>query len=268
MKKRYLLIGLIVFCLFNVNVNASNKTFDRTEADLLLPEWVKVTDSNKEEILSTPSVDSSEKIYDFADLVSDGEESKLYSYAMEYINHTNYDLVIVTTSDLKDKKIRDYAYNFYDYNSFERNGIILTIYKKDNVSSLYIGLTRYGEDSKIEDIYTNAYIKGMADYLKEKTNSKEYYQGMNDFIKLAIGIYDIQTNNNGNYRVGADGKLVKNIYWIDYLVISLAITSIVVVVLLYINSINNKKAITKDYLNKSTLIVNKVSDDSIDEPEK
>ena len=30
----------------------------------------------------------------------------------------------------------------------------------------------------------------------------------------------------------------------------------------------NKKTITKDYLNKSTLIVNKVSDDSIDEPEK
>ena len=33
-------------------------------------------------------------------------------------------------------------------------------------------------------------------------------------------------------------------------------------------AVNNKKAITKDYLNKSTLIVNKVSDDSIDEPEK
>ena len=108
----------------------------------------------------------------------------------------------------------------------------------------------------------------MADYLKDKFNNKDYYQGFNDFIKLGIGIYDIQTSNNGNYRVGADGRLIKNIYWVDYLVISLAITSIIVVILIYINSINNKKVIAKDYLNKSTLIVNKVSEEGIDEPEK
>lgn len=269
MKKRYLLIGLIIFCLFNINVNASTKTFDRTtDTNLLLPTWLQGEEVDKEAVLNTKAVDASEKIYDFANIINDSDESKLYSYIMEYKAHTNYDLVIVTTDDLSNKKLMNYTYDFYDYNSFERNGIIMSIYKKGNTNNMYIGLTKFGEDSEINDIYTKAYIKGMADYLKDKINDGDYYQACNDFIKLGIGIYDIQTNNNGNYRVGADGKLIKNIYWLDYLVVSLAITSILVVVLIYINSINNKKAITKDYLNKSTLIVNKVSEEGIDEPEK
>ena len=268
MKKRYLLISLIVFCLFNLNVNASTKTFERTESNLLLPTWLQGEEVNKDAVLKTKAVDASEKIYDFADYVSDGDEVKLFSYAKEYSAHTKYDLVILTTDNIEGMDPFDYMYNFYDYNSFERNGIIMMVYKNGNDSDVYIGTTKYGDDSKIEDIYTRAYIKGMVDYLKDKFKGSNYYQGFNDFIKLGIGIYDIQTNNNGNYRVGSNGELVKNIYWLDYLVVSLAITSIVVVVLLYVNSINNKKVIVKDYLDKSTLIVNKVSEESIDEPEK
>ncbi len=268
MKKRYLLIGLIVFCLFNVNVNASTKTLTRTETDLLLPTWLQGEEVDKEAVLKTKAVDASEKIYDFAEYINDEDETKLYSYAMEYKSHTSYDLVILTTDNLDGKKPFDYMYNFYDYNSFERNGIIMMVYKNGNNNDVYIGTTKFGDDSKIEEIYTQAYIKGMVDYLKDKFKNNVKYQGFNDFIKLSMGIYDIQTNSNGNYRVDENGELVKNIYWLDYLVISLAITSIVVVVLLYMNGINNKKAIVKDYLDKSTLVVNKVSEESIDSPEK
>ncbi len=268
MKKRYLLIGLIVFCLFNLNVNASTKTFERTEANLLLPTWLQGEEVDKEAVLKTKAVDASEKIYDFVDYISDGDEVKLFSYAREYSTHTKYDLVILTVDNIDGMDPFDYMYNFYDYNSFERNGIIMMVYKNGNNNDVYIGTTKYGDDSQIEKIYTRAYIKGMVDYLKDKFKGNNYYQGFNDFIKLGIGIYDIQTNSNGNYRVGSNGELVRNVYWLDYLVVSLAITSITVVVLLYINGINNKKTIVKDYLDKSTLIVNKVSEESIDEPEK
>ena len=268
MKKRYLLLGLILFCLFNLNVNASTKTNERTESNLLLPTWLQGEEIDKTAVLNTKAVDANEKIYDFADYITDQDEAKLYSYIMEYKTHTGYDLVLLTTDNLDGKKPFDYMYNFYDYNSFDRNGIIMLVYKNKYKSSIYIGTTKFGDDSKIEEVYTKAYIKGMVDYLKDLFNNKEYYKGFNDFIKLGIGIYDIQMNNNGNYRVDADGKLVKNIYWVDYLVLSLAITSIIVVVLLYLNSINNKKVIVKDYLNKSTLIVNKVSEEGMDEPEK
>lgn len=263
--KKYFIFGLIIFCLFNINVNASTKTFERSESNLLLPEWVEIDKVDKSVVLNTLAVDPNEKIYDFADCLNDGEEVKLYTYAKEYIDHTKYDIVILTTNDLKGNDIRNYTYNFYDYNSFGRNGIIITVYKHDNKNEIYIATTKYGNDSKIEDIYTGGYIKGMADYLKELFDKSNYYEGCNDFIKLGIGIYDLQTNDIGNYRVNAKGELVKNIYWLDYLVISLAITSIVIVVLIYMSG-NNKKAVEKDYLNKSTVVVNKVSEEMIDEP--
>ena len=264
MNKRYLILGLIIFNIFILNVNASTKTFERTESNLLLPSWIDASKVDKNAVLKTKAVDASEKIYDFAEYINDTDEVKLYNFAKEYFNHTKYDIVILTIDNLDEKNPFDYMYNFYDYNSFERNGIIMMVYKNE----VYIGTTKYGEDSQIEKIYTKAYIRAMVSYLKDKINSKEYYQGAYDFIKLGKGIYDIQTNNNGNFRVNAKGELVKNIYWFDYLVISFAITSISVVVLLYVNGLNNKKSISKDYLNKSTLIVNKISDEIIDNPEK
>ena len=266
--KKYLLIGLFIFGLFNIDVNASTKTFERTESNLLLPSWVRTEDVRKDVVLKTYAVDPNEKIYDFAEYINDGDELKLYSYAKEYIDHTSYDIVILTVKDLNGLEPLDYMYNFYDYNSFGRNGIILMIYRNGNNNEVYVGTTKYGEDSKIEEIYTRAYIKGIVDHLRNRFKTNDYYQGFHDFIKLGIGIYDIQTNDNGNYRVNANGELVKNVYWLDYLVISIAITSIVVVVLIYINSLNAKKSITKDYLNKSTLVVNKVSEEIVDDIEK
>lgn len=266
--KKYLLIGLFIFCLFNIDVNASTKTFTRTEDNLLLPSWVKTDEVRKDVVLKTPAVDPNEKIYDFAEYISDGDELKLYTYAKEYVSHTNYDIVILTVKDLNGMEPLDYMYNFYDYNSFDRNGIILMVYKNGSNNEVYIGTTKYGSDSKIEAIYTRAYIKGMVDHIKGRFKTNSYYEGFHDFIKLGIGIYDIQTNDNGNYRVNQNGELVKNIYWLDYLIISIAITSIVVVVLIYINSLKTKKNIVKDYLNKSTLVVNKVSEEVVDNIEK
>ena len=113
MKKRYLLIGLIVFCLFNINVNASTKTFERNESNnYLLPTWLQGEEVNKEVVLKTKAVDASEKIYDFADYISDGDEVKLFSYAREYSAHTKYDLIIFTTDSIDGMDPFDYMYNF------------------------------------------------------------------------------------------------------------------------------------------------------------
>ena len=45
--KKYFIFGLIIFCLFNINVNASTKTFERSESNLLLPEWVEIDKVDK-----------------------------------------------------------------------------------------------------------------------------------------------------------------------------------------------------------------------------
>ena len=265
--KKYLLFGLIIFCLFNINVNASTNTMQRTEDNLLLPSWVDVSKVDKNIVLNTYAVNSSEKIYDFANYLSEEEEVNLYTYANEYISQTGYDIVILTVDNLGNLNPYDYMYSFYDYNSFDRNGIIMLVYKNGDNDDVYIGTTKYGEDSKIEDIYTKEYIKATIDYLRGRFKENKDYDGFYNFIKLGIGIYNIQTDS-GDYVVNADGELVKNIYWLDYLVISIAITSIAIVVLVYINGINNKKVINKDYLNKTTLVVKKVSEEIIEKPEK
>lgn len=266
--KRCLLLSIIIVSLFTLNVSASTKTNQRTEENLLLPDRVKVDKVDKNDVLNTPAINEEEKIYDFLDCISDGDESRLYAYALEFMTHTTYDIAIVTTDNLLGKEPMDYMYDFYDYNKFGDNGIILMIYKDQGEDKLYLGTTSTGVDSEINKVYTRAYIKGMVEYLRGLVKNEEYYQTANDFIKLGIGIYDIQMNNNGNYRVNSDGKLVKNIYWLDYLIISVAITSIVVIILLYLNDINKKEVIEKDYLNKSTIVIKKISDERVDDLEK
>lgn len=266
--KRILLLGIIIVSLFTLNVSASTKTNQRTEDNLLLPDRVLKDKVDKNDVLSTPAINEEEKIYDFLDYISDGDESRLYAYALEFVSHTTYDIAIVTTDDLGGKEPMDYMYDFYDYNKFNENGIIFMIYKDQNKNKLYLGTTSAGVDSEINKVYTRAYIKGMVEYLKGVVKNEDYYQAANDFIKLGIGIYDIQMSNNGNYRVNSNGKLVKNIYWLDYLVVSIAITSIVVIILLYLNDINKKEVIEKDYLNKSTIVIKKISDERVDDLEK
>ena len=52
MKKIYLII-LMFISLFSFNVYASTNTFDRTEDNLLVPDYITVTESNKSNILLT-----------------------------------------------------------------------------------------------------------------------------------------------------------------------------------------------------------------------
>ena len=61
--------------MVSINVFASTNTYTRTNDNLLVPEDVTVTSNNINDILKTPAVFSSEKIYDFADLYTDNEET-------------------------------------------------------------------------------------------------------------------------------------------------------------------------------------------------
>ena len=94
-KKIFIIISLVLFC-FTINVDASTKTYERTNDNLLVPDYIEVTDSNRSNVLLTPAVNADEKIYDYADLFSDSEEDKLYEQVKKFYDNTNYDLAVVT----------------------------------------------------------------------------------------------------------------------------------------------------------------------------
>ena len=97
--------------------NTNNETSEVTNTD-------SVDETKVEE---NTSIDTDDKVYDFADLFSESEEEKLYNDIYKYKNQTTYEAIIVTTNDNNGKYVEDYAMDFYEDNGFARNGIIFVI---------------------------------------------------------------------------------------------------------------------------------------------
>ena len=110
MKRIYIWIVLILLIIIaSLPVSAKEiKTCIRTETDLHVREKFNLG-SNLSDILSTPCVDDMDKVYDFADLLTDEEETNLYNLIMEYIEKTNYDLAVVTIDNNPKSNEVDYA---------------------------------------------------------------------------------------------------------------------------------------------------------------
>ena len=98
MKKLYTLLVIIFIFLFIPNVNA------------------------------VETVDSSQKIYDYGDLLTPQEELHIKELIDEYIETYKMDLVILTKKNYSGN-MKSYAQDFYDYNNFGKNstkdGILL-----------------------------------------------------------------------------------------------------------------------------------------------
>ena len=156
----------------------------RTESDLRVRDQF-INRDNHLEILSTPCVDEVQKVYDFADLLTDEEEDKLYNEAINFIETTNYDIAIVTTNNNTKLDEVTYADDFYDYNYFGKNetrdGVLLLIDMTNR--KVYISTTGYAikmYDSRIDSIIDSGY-----DYL----TSGNYYETFNKMITSMSNFY-------------------------------------------------------------------------------
>ena len=206
--KKFKLLILFICLFFNINVLAYNitnnmygidysgssvKIYDREEFNNLgVNKHWNITSSNKSHVLSTPLVDSSKKIYDFADILSDDEKEELYEKIENFIEKTNMDMVIVSV-DMPysvDSVNEDFAADFYDYNDFGINfsnysGILLlrNNYSRDKYydmytfgdAQLYFDQSRY--DNILDGIY-NQFVSG------------KYVEGMSKFISGCSSYYE------------------------------------------------------------------------------
>lgn len=258
MKKLYFLILLVIINLFNINVWASTKVFERTEENLLVPDYIEVTKANKSNIMMTPAVDAKEKVYDFADLFNNTQESELFDKLTNFRKQTNLDIVIVTIDYNNKHNSAKYSDDFYDYNEFgigdDRSGLLFLI--DMDIRNIYVTTT-----GKAINIYTDQRINNILDNVFSYFGNQEYYVGTNKFVDLALNYAKINVDDDSKYVINSDSELVKDRSGlVNVFFVSVIITIIAIVIMANLNNNVSKANSSKSFLNKDTLVVKKINE--------
>ena len=190
---RYLLLLVFIFFIGLVNVNAQITTYERTEENHygVNKKWTIGSD-NLPNVLSTEYVDASDKIYDFAGILTDGEIKELKKKIDSFISKYDTELIILTVNEpyFYDSYNETLASDFYDYNDFGLNhenydGILIyrNAYEEDpyydiytfGEAQLYFNQERYDDvlDSVYGSISNKLYLRGFSDFI---SYIKKYYR--------------------------------------------------------------------------------------------
>lgn len=265
-NKLKILFVITMFFTDIINCSASTKTFDRES----LPNYGvnknwEITSSNKQKILNTPAVDASEKIYDYANVLTDEEEVILKDKIDSFISETKMDMVIVipSFSYSTDSENEDYAANFYDYNDFgitdHKNSGVLFL-RNANPADPYYNIYSFG-DSQLYYDYDR--LEKVLDSVYKDISNENYLSGFTRFInKMADYYHKGPSSNLEGYKVDKNGYLYKSytIPWFEAIGASLLITIIVLVVLIKKNKMIMRASSATEYLDKQSFIINERKD--------
>jgi len=216
----------------------------------------EITEKNKSNVLRTPLVDASKKIYDYSEILKPEEKEELLGKINAFIEHTNMDMVILTVNMpySSDYQNEDYAADFYDYNDFGINfehysGVILlrNTYEADPYFNVYT----FGEaqlyfdydrcENMLDDIYP---------YLK----NHEYLKGFELFISDFTNYYD-RGKALPNYYLDDMGFIHQKYVMpvIPALAAGLIISAIAIAVMVKKNKMVRKSTEANDYIDQSSV---------------
>lgn len=264
---KYVKLSLVVFFMFFFSLIQVNALEERTEDNNygVNKKGIEITSSNKSNILATPYVDASEKIYDFADILTEEEEEYLYKLVQEYINKTNMDMVILTDvkSYFYDSQNEDYAADFYDYNDFGLNlenysGVLL--YRNVYESDPYFNVYMFGNAQLYYD-YNRS--EAMLDAIYANMRNRNYLPAFEEFIRIYTDYYeDGVPSNMKNYGIDSMGFMYqKYTYpWLWALLVSGIVSLIYASVFIGRNKMIKKAREAKDYLNDEDIDMYKTVD--------
>lgn len=179
-----------------LNTNSSNTYSNSTYTNTTTSQTAKKT---------TPVVDETKKIYDYANLITDEEETELYNKVQEFINKYNMDMVIVTINSNPKSSSMAYADDFYDYNNFgkgaNKSGLLFLIDMQNR--KMWISTT--GDAIKI---YTDSRINTILDYTYDEISNKDYNGCAEQFIDKAS--YFANKGLTGGSKVVTVPKMICN----------------------------------------------------------
>lgn len=220
---------MIVICLIISNVLASTTTYTRTKDNLQVASDIEVTNSNMNLILKTPKVNEEEKIYDFAELLTEEEEQILYDEITEYISKTNMDMAVVTINDNNKTSAMNYADDFYHYNYFGKGNThdgLLFLIDMDNremwISTNGEAIIMY-DDDRLDRILDKTY---------DKISQKDYNGCVEAFIEESTNYFnkgvpssnkDAYIDRNGDYIYNSQKSEITIFTFIIPLILSVVI---------------------------------------------
>lgn len=223
-KKIWLLLCLFLIPTFAF---ASTNTYQRTETDLRVPSEVKVNEYNKNDILTTPSVNEKEKIYDFGDLLTDEDEEQLLKEINEFIETYKMDFFVLTTRESTGKNTEKYLDNFYEYNYFgigkSRDGIGLYIDLNSRIFS-------FNTSGKAILIYDDERLDSMIARMTSYFSSAQYTTGIKEAISMMTDYASTgKAPSNSTIDIDEYGNIVRirSINWGITIIGSLCIAGLI-----------------------------------------
>ena len=215
--------------------------------------------------MQTPSVLETEKIYDFADLLTEEQELELFTAVQDYINTYDLDLALVTTNN-NYSTAEVYADDFYDYNNFgigdKRNGLLVLIdmqNRKFHISTTGEAILMFNQNR------IDAILDDMTPYMVSGDYYNAFYTSVQDIINFTS--QGIPEGNKDSY-IDDDGNYVyvkpKGPYPLStFLIISAIGSTIVLVIFISKNKLVRKAYESSSYLDENNKVVNNLGDQYI-----
>lgn len=279
MKKLFKLLLLIIL-FTSVPVYAYDvKTCDRSDMENygVNKKW-EVKSSNLKYILETPCVDSSVKLYDFSDVLTDEEEDELKTKINSFINTYNTELVIVTYNlpYSYDEENEDFAADFYDFNDFGINyplydGILL--FRNTYEADPYYDMYTFG-DAQLYFIQSRYDV--ILDGIYNELHEGNYLRGFTHFINYVNQYYASgKPGDASNYYIDDNGYASeKRIGFVNsdttvmlpygpMILVSGIVTLIVILIMISKNKMVKKAYGANDYLVKNSINYTERRDDFV-----
>lgn len=213
-------------------------------------------------IPNVKAIDTKEKIYDYADKLTDSEEKLLKEKIDTFIEKYNMDMVLVSIDKHDKYSTEAYADDFYDYNGFgignTHDGVIFVLDYNFGKENMHMSTT--GEAIRMYDDYR---IDKILDVVYE---DYDYYELYSDFIDecsyyAQLGI----PSSNKNTYINSKGDLVykKHFPYLLSLGVSTLVATIVLLILIAKNKMVKKAIEANVYMNKENANITERKDQFI-----
>ena len=208
------------------------------------------------------AIDTSQKIYDYSDFLTDNEEQILKEKIDKFINTYNMDMVLVTVNTHNNSSTMEYADDFYDYNSFgigkHKDGLILVIDNNFSKENLWISTT--GEAIRM---YNDDRIDNILDVIYKEYN---YFELFNKYIDECSYYANLGIpSSNKNTYINDKGNIVYKRHFPFFISISVSaiVSTVVLLILIHKNKMIKIATDANIYMNKNNIKITERSDNFI-----
>lgn len=198
-------------------------------------------------IKSVNAFDNTIKVYDYAQVLTEKEESKLKKDVDKFIGKYNFDMAIVTVKYYSQETLDEYMNLFYIKNNFgigiNKDGIIAVLDLKNDNN--IVGIETFGN---VKNYYSESEIKSIInDIQKEKNN----YNKLEIFVD---GVFNYVDKFEDNY---SDTNILLLLNWFQVLTLSILIPTMIVIIGIFKNKNVRKEESARYYINENSVVITK-----------